>query len=870
MSGIADSRDPLGVGILILQDHGYKKAGFADHNRGGLVGIRVKDRWDSPGDFGEWEPDDETRGPLGGGCFWSRVKTNAGAWQFAWPVVIAGETGNSLGPTTPNVLRGEITPGSRPLPTPTTPGPTGPTGGAGATGAAGPPQVAVIPKGSTIKVGGNFVKLTETAGGKVNPNPFLGSKVNVIGVGLQVKPFGVGLFPGVNFLEPFGLNVQPFGVGLPLGGDVGGGSINRSDKPAVDEATSAWYSGDLDSRAVILNKMRPRTKSWAGDTRYDEIIQSSPVGWPDFPAGHHGIALAASNEDEQIVHYHPTDPRLIAVNAGGSPTLGTIVADTNDGDAIDLQRQARLQSMVWVVKAPSGSLGMLSINKRRGASDNRKGVNALAWNLGPSGQFDAMGGLVVDIPLSDSFKRGERIIAHASAHYGGPFDVGAKKDIHRIGEDSDGNPINSLHISTKANYKRAASAFSINEDGPLDFGFSYPGPGDLVFPVRVHLGFDNKTGRWRWWTTTMFYVPPQNPTPVDPPPTPETPPPTGPTTPGPTGGPHEPNPRVQPNADPVADPYPVGATTMETWFPAMGFRNQMISTGAEDVQHSTKPSLHAVRRMDERAPLTVRIEGYGAQGGPTGGPYMDDGGDWSYTQKPGTSRFRQTAGGGMVYLPPEVTLADIDESLAPAGVTRSSTYVVAGTGVCYGAGLPELATGGLKTGYSWCADTDGDLAYSRHDTAGDATEVIRFNNAGIMEFGGYGELRFADASGTLAVTTTPIIIPTWSGTGPVSGFTVSAAAGTIQVNHDGIYSVQAQFSFQGTVSTSYEVHVRVGGVEQDAGFHRYLGTATDEGSASLTTLLDLNEDDVVSLYAQASKNADFDIIDAQFVVVRVR
>ena len=125
MTKFNDSRDPH-FGYLILQDHGYLADDIPDHGRGSVVGVRVLDRATQPTEMGEWIEDEMARGPIGGGQFWARKKTNAGAWQFAWPVVITRVTDSGAitpPPTLYDPPRGEVTPPVRPPPV-TTPGPT--------------------------------------------------------------------------------------------------------------------------------------------------------------------------------------------------------------------------------------------------------------------------------------------------------------------------------------------------------------------------------------------------------------------------------------------------------------------------------------------------------------------------------------------------------------------------------------------------------------------------------------------------------------------------------------------------------------------------------------------------------------------------
>lgn len=79
------------------------------------------------------------------------------------------------------------------------------------------------------------------------------------------------------------------------------------------------------------------------------------------------------------------------------------------------------------------------------------------------------------------------IVAAASSKLGGPLDVGSLEDRHRLGMTLDGDPVNSLHLSTAAPW----IGLSEDHDGPLDFeGAPYQEPPDWPFTAKVHLRWD--------------------------------------------------------------------------------------------------------------------------------------------------------------------------------------------------------------------------------------------------------------------------------------------------------------------------------------------------------------------------------------------
>ncbi len=175
---------------------------------------------------------------------------------------------------------------------------------------------------------------------------------------------------------------------------------------------------------------------------------------------------------------------------------------------------------------------------------------------------------------------GTAFMSHVAS---GPLHGGALDDKHHIGDDADGNPINSGHISTDAYFFR-----SQGEDGPFLFEGDYPHPPPWPLKARVHLTWDGslphkwigglRSGKWRWWSEVPYVSPrtpgrpttPGVPTPGRPTtpgrpstpgrPTTPTTPPTRPTTPGRGGGRGTPttprDPRITPITPPTGSPLP--------------------------------------------------------------------------------------------------------------------------------------------------------------------------------------------------------------------------------------------------------------------------------------------------------------------------
>jgi hypothetical protein len=149
-----------------------------------------------------------------------------------------------------------------------------------------------------------------------------------------------------------------------------------SDSPFTLSGPSAGGGG-----APAPTNMRPiQTDRYAPDTRFTAVKPAKPNDWPSFPLGFRGIALAATEEYEQVNLFMPTDPRLIAVHAAGDVRCGSLVCDLAGDSSVASNRTVPLQSHLWVIRNWGPS------------------PNSLAWNINLSQQSDTLGGLVVDLP----------------------------------------------------------------------------------------------------------------------------------------------------------------------------------------------------------------------------------------------------------------------------------------------------------------------------------------------------------------------------------------------------------------------------------------------------------------------------------------
>ncbi len=934
----ADSHSPKGPGILPLQHHGFADGGLKPHERTCLLAFRIVGREEDKGQLGHYREDPETRGDLLGAFHWRRSTRDTSGWAFAWPVMTyTGSTRAGAAEATPEPIVDEtsgsggaaaVTPGVRADGALVTADGQidwqryvhlAMTGHYDAATRNYIFQAAAVAAGKVVA--GKVETGKKDGGGSKTKTVLLpvlqvgvGANTNLGVFGLGVQPFGVNLFAGGGGAFGIGvqaLNLNPFFGNVNLGGgfpafgfgpaaqavfvlpkddeyyspnpsgftDDGSGKKGGGKGPqgAPGEKgqfgdNQPWMSGDL-TEASLPTTILPVGRSWLGDTRFGLLQTDKPIWWPDFPRGFYGIGLTATVENEQREQFHPTDPRIPCPNVAGPSRVGAILADMSPLGELDPERHARIQSILRVVKQPTGTKGPLRGNAKRETPGNW-----LARQLGPSGQGDCYGGLVMDLPTGiGSVAAKSRILAHESVLLGGPLDVGHYGDAHQIGVDADGNPINSLHISTGALFKVRGNPLL---DGPLHFEAEYPQTTELPIPLKVHLSYDLKLAKWRWWSTTLFEYPPGTPTTTTPPPT-GTPPPTT-TTPG--GG------EITPPAEPLnPDGTRIGGGTSlssaprfgagtpnEIMAPAMSFRPQRIQDGEPDLRFDHAVSMGDRARYNREAPTTIRMESFGAQGGDPSAPYLAQRSDWRYTQEPGRSRAPAgTAAGGIVFLPPEVDLSDVDDDFAPEGLDLSASLVVVGPRTRFGAGSPELAGGGLRTGYTWGVDpATGDLVFWRHDAAGVATEAFRFRADGSRELNDHGSLFLFDALmpwGPMPPAYAPT--PAFAGTGPRRNMTYVGGNQQIRVDRPGVYNVEMHASLESVappMGFTFGFHVLQNGAATPIGGHVSVMGPGEVRNISATGSLQCAVGDVLQVGSMSNPaGAQINLVDLGLKAVRI-
>lgn len=303
----------------------------------------------------------------------------------------------------------------------------------------------------------------------------------------------------------------------------------------------------------------PTSPGGSVGSRVDGTEGTLPASWPAFPIGTTGLMVQTTDERKQIMAWHPTDPRLVAPNRGGSPAHGTVVADLTQRGGYDEAVTAPLQSIFNVVLRPRDGYGMKTNT-----------ANVIGLQIGRSGLRDNPGTVFVD---GDAGR--VKVLGRPSVRDGGPLDCVRGGCKHTTGTDGDGNPVSPVHLSDKSLIRtglRAPITTGVGHytyvpgggttsaityttspggvfDGPLDFETPYPNPlTEGPYIVQCHIGWDPEktyrisrdgqenaySGMWRIWTGVYIGT---NDTPSDPPPVitprePRDPPGSPPSTPG--------------------------------------------------------------------------------------------------------------------------------------------------------------------------------------------------------------------------------------------------------------------------------------------------------------------------------------------------
>lgn len=687
---------PSGGGIWAGQHYKHKAGQFDIDDRAAFASaVRVIDRQDKGGEsnLGHWKEDPETRGIVEGLMCWPRGKRVVAGWGFAIPAVMDDYSAPSLGVTTSSGVRKD-------------------SGGV----ATGGGKCSVLSQQNMIPVqkedmvaDKDYASLTPERpkrGGKDVWNKF---PKNWYGIGIM----GSETNRQVDYFMP----TDPRCIAMQFEGDPETGTlmvdVDGNNEVAYDRTarlqSKNWilkkptYCGAMAEYNVIAWNIGP-TK--CDDTRGGYVIDRRGCGGEnDVPTPGGGGGGGAGDPVATLDVAGILNGKIAAMAPG-------VAAGTLFGGAME-----NLQLALNILNG-GGAAGAAAIIAGAGGA----GAGAGAAGFGPPPPI---------MPKTFVSSAGKGIIALVSIADSGFLDVGDAGDKHHIGNDADGRPINSAHISTAANFKEPCSF----RDAPLEFGTAYIDPERGSYLVPTYLRYDPRPshahvcgpqkGLWRWESECCVTKvdPPMVPTQVFMPPPPVATGGAGPG--GPAGGGGSGGGGGGRVGFPTFRPWELGradgmsATNLTIAMPGIILRPQDPSSGAYDLRYPIgliPPVL--VKQIDKQLPVTGRIEAFGAI----------TKGEWAYTQKPNKGRFQGgTAPGGMVLIPPELDIADIATSFVRADLTTSPTYFVGVPGTYFAGGIPDLSTGRVKTGYRHGVDTTGKWSLDQLNASATISNVLSAN-----------------------------------------------------------------------------------------------------------------------------------------------
>lgn len=243
------------------------------------------------------------------------------------------------------------------------------------------------------------------------------------------------------------------------------------------------------------------------------------------------------------------------------------------------------------------------------------------------------------------------------------------------------------------------------------------------------------------------------------------------------------------------------AMTNELMLPSIIGRPQSISAFAPDLRYTSIVNPADVTRHDRTAPVTFHQFFYGAQGGAVGSnPLLGKGNYFLYTQRPFSGgKFKNgTGNGGSWIAPPEAGPEDLATLFSPVA-SRSTTYFGLAPGCYLGFGYPDIAQGGMFTGFRAGSDTSGNLRFSSVNSAGVATTRVTLANAGgatIADWLNVGTTTFASVVGAFAAGLTGGARVTYS---PSTGlFRYHNAAGVLDAQISTVSGSATAFQIGGT------------------------------------------------------------------------
>jgi hypothetical protein len=127
---------------------------------------------------------------------------------------------------------------------------------------------------------------------------------------------------------------------------------------------------------------------------------------------------------------------------------------------------------------------------------------------------------------------------------------------------------------------------------------------------------------------------------------------------------------------------------------------------------------------------------------------------------------------------------------------------------------------------------------------------------GVLQPVGYAYLGLSEGTTAQDIGQSPVTVTYYEGTPTTYAISASTTTGVFTVRHGGVYDVDFSSSFSGSnPGMTIECYLWVNTTEQDAEFHRSIGTANAIGSAAFGAQVSLATNDIVFVKVESDTNS---------------
>lgn len=306
------------------------------------------------------------------------------------------------------------------------------------------------------------------------------------------------------------------------------------------------------------------------------VLAELPPGWP-------AVVVRATNTERQVPVAFGAGGPVVAHHEPDEPGRFSSWVYDMGGRELSLERRARFHSWAWVKRLPAGGIGGFAGEFAVALNAAKSTADTTGWGLftdpegqariAPTGPLTGPGSgqpAAPKVEVAPAGAAARTLLGMLSHAKGGHLNAGAFRDQHQLGVNTDGEPLNSAHLSIHS--IRNIPGISPEYDSPAEHDLAlWVPPGGGRFWVKTHMRWDPadihiwmglvRRGLWKRETRIPLSdptTPPIVPPPDDPPP--EVPPPIIPPPEPPPGEPPGQPPPRNPET-PTPEPRPKGPIT---------------------------------------------------------------------------------------------------------------------------------------------------------------------------------------------------------------------------------------------------------------------------------------------------------------------